>query len=422
MCDTVQGSIIVSVHREDPGRERMLGLLRERFPVLDMAEYLDAVHALAAHRTLERLPYDLVRLTVPAGSEAAIAREILLTHAESVLAEGAAGWRFLAGPEFAPFVEPEHVPQGTGLVAETGADEGFSFSGAHAYQLSLIGVESGVATSWGTDTVAVGLIDSGWADTGQPLEIGTQVDFTEGLDKGAAPDTYGHGSVVASMVANVAPNATFQIYKVCRGPTDAREFGFLAALLEATADCRVVNASLGFGLHDRACGRCGRDYHSTRSLVFERTMWALTEQRPDLVFVGAAGNAGKDRPTYPARYPQAICVGSTNDGGFRSTFSNYGTYDHEDRPHPCLVFAPGGDRQDGGTGGDEYVASFLGRDWRGTSFSAPYVTGVVAEYLGRSPTADRKSIVEALNATADRALIQDYDPSCHGAGMVQRIT
>lgn len=98
--------------------------------------------------------------------------------------------------------------------------------------------------------------------------------------------------------------------------------------------------------------------------------------------VVAAGNSNASACNYsPARMPEVITVGATNQSDARASFSNYGS---------CVtLFAPG-------------EAVYFGLS--GTSFSAPVVTGVAAKYLQTSPSASPSAVKTYLvnNATTGR--------------------
>jgi hypothetical protein len=429
MCDVYAGSLLASFHRDDPAADRVLRWLDggpepsafgdelptaelPRGRVTPLLTLLDELHAEEGRNLLDHFPHAYYRIQVPVGSERAVAAEARRLHIETTLGPGT--FEYLLDPELAPLIETEGILQ-TGALGTATASQGFNFSAEHHSNLTLIDARPVVAQPV---PVTVGVLDSGWSATSVPVTVASELDLTGGAMKGSAPDTYGHGSVVASIIGDVAPDAALNVYRVATG-SEARESVFLAGLVQAAAQCQVINASIGFGLLDRDCVVCGREYGTNRSLIFERLLGSLLAIDTNLVFVAAAGNQASNRVVYPGRYPHAVCVGATDDVGTPSTFSNHGAVDHEGNPHPTVVFAPGGDRQHNGTGSDQYVADYLGRSWRGTSFATAYVTGIVAAHLVANPGEDRDTVLDGLRRAADPAKVTGYTASDHGAGLAQ---
>ncbi|WPB73030.1 Ig-like domain-containing protein [Archangium violaceum] len=105
-----------------------------------------------------------------------------------------------------------------------------------------------------------------------------------------------------------------------------------------------------------------------------------------VTFVVAAGNDGWEAcSTSPAREPQALTVGATDEYDMRAWFSNYGT---------CVdLFAPGQGILSAWFTGDtdmEYAD--------GTSMATPHVSGAVALYLEGHPTATPTEVNEEIIA------------------------
>ncbi len=111
--------------------------------------------------------------------------------------------------------------------------------------------------------------------------------------------------------------------------------------------------------------------------------------------VAAAGNKGDQDRYYPAALPGVIAVGSVDGSDRRSQFSSYGD-------HVC-VCAPG-----------EQIYGLARRGYRissGTSFSAPFVTGVVALIISRARRAGLELASEAL-----RQILAETAKPLGGAG------
>jgi hypothetical protein len=134
--------------------------------------------------------------------------------------------------------------------------------------------------------------------------------------------------------------------------------------------------------------------------------------RAGVVLVAAAGNDSGVNLDYPAGYRNVIAVGASDHSNGLADFSNYG---------PGIdVFAPGGDSggagsgdsvlslRAAGTGFGFFVGSGLARG-RGTSFSAPFVCGVVALMLNQRPALQNEEIRQILRMTADDILTPAWD-------------
>lgn len=112
--------------------------------------------------------------------------------------------------------------------------------------------------------------------------------------------------------------------------------------------------------------------------------------RAGVVFVAAAGNAGKNNdrsPFFPANYdlPNVISVAAMGSSGVKASFSNFGAK----RVH---IAAPGVN-----------ILSTYGKGYShldGTSMATPFVSGVVALMLQKNPALSPAEIKERIIRTA----------------------
>ncbi|MEU8237876.1 S8 family serine peptidase [Actinoplanes missouriensis] len=195
----------------------------------------------------------------------------------------------------------------------------------------------------------------------------------------SATDDYGHGTTVASLIAAKTNNgagmagvcAQCQILPVKvlnwegEGDTSDVAAGIIYA---AKQNAKIINLSLG---------------GSEPSPVLQDAI-AYANGRGALV-VASAGNANSSRKNYPAAYADVLSVGATDTrtgGTARAKFSSYGASWVD-------VAAPGytaGMLTDG-----SYcwvgLSDCTGNDYiiRGTSFSAPLVSGVAALVASKNP-------------------------------------
>ncbi len=194
----------------------------------------------------------------------------------------------------------------------------------------------------------------------------------------------GHGTFIAGVVLQQAPDAQLVINKIISGDgvTDELElFRRLTNLQSGTRESGkridILSLSLGCYTHD-----------DKPSPVLEHAIRGFDR---DTVIVACAGNAGSDRPFWPAALKRVIAVGSLDSQGHdRAQFSNYGWW-----VDACTL----GQRvtstfftYESDATGDEKFAGFA--RWSGTSFAAPRVAGAIA-----AQAADQG--VSATQAAAD---------------------
>lgn len=110
------------------------------------------------------------------------------------------------------------------------------------------------------------------------------------------------------------------------------------------------------------------------------------------IVVAASGNDGCDCITYPARYPEVVAVGAQSPSGNRSFFSSYGSAIDILAPGENIT-TPSWSSSAGSTGYSTGIA--------GTSFSAPYVSGMLSLARSHQPDAQWGDLLHTLLATAD---------------------
>lgn len=179
-------------------------------------------------------------------------------------------------------------------------------------------------------------------------------------EEGSASDlAYGHGTATASLILQVAPNATILPVRVLSPGGTA-----LPSTVAAGVDWAVKQGATVINLSVVS--------HHDSSLS------AALKNAADrgVYIVMAAGNEGTDPPMYPAKFAQqgnglgghSLSVGSIDLDNVRSDFSNYGAQ--------LKVLAPG--RLLTVAFPDNRVAQATG-----TSFATPVVAGVLALGAGR---------------------------------------
>lgn len=111
------------------------------------------------------------------------------------------------------------------------------------------------------------------------------------------------------------------------------------------------------------------------------------------VVVAATGNDGCDCIQYPANFPEVVAVGATDSSGARASFSNWGSN--------IDIVAPGVNIRTtvwDASSDSQYVTSV-----NGTSFSTPFVSGLLAMMRSQQPDATWGELVATLSAEADHS-------------------
>lgn len=203
----------------------------------------------------------------------------------------------------------------------------------------------------------------------------------------------GHGTHVAGLIGGetygVAKDATIVPVKVFSCGGSASVSTVIAGIEWATENHQqrggpaVINLSAGVGKNlgaglERAAGNA---------------------IKAGITFVTAAGNEGGNACAHsPARLGPAITVGAVSLQDKRAGFSNFGK---------CVdLFAPGVNVVSAGI---ESPVDTAMKD--GTSMAAPYVTGVVAAFLQRVPSANPAKVRSALLKATTRGQLRNVGDS-----------
>ena len=186
---------------------------------------------------------------------------------------------------------------------------------------------------------------------------------------GAANNEVGHGTMIAGIIARLAPQAQIMPIRVLNGDGTGTIFDLVQGLHYAvTHGAQVINMSFGCSARSGALSD------------------ALDEaETAGIVLVASAGNDNVNQPLAPAVGRGVIAVAAVEGNNAKSPYSNYGSY--------IRVVAPGsGIRSTFWDGG--YAS------WSGTSFAAPFVTAEAALILSSQPASTAESVVSTIRKTA----------------------
>ncbi|GIG92737.1 S8 family peptidase [Plantactinospora endophytica] len=174
----------------------------------------------------------------------------------------------------------------------------------------------------------------------------------------------GHGTFVAGVVRQAAPGVRFDP-EPALSPIGIGDEAMLAAALAGLGpEVSIVNLSLGCSTQD--------------DLPPLPLVNVLAGRRPGSVVVAAAGNAGTNRPTWPAALPDVLAVAAVSEGAtglLPAAYSSFGSW-----ADACAV----GERTSTYVDGrlllpGRPAKQFLGyAAWAGTSFAAAHVSGRLA--------------------------------------------
>ncbi|GGU04729.1 type VII secretion-associated serine protease [Streptomyces lateritius] len=202
-------------------------------------------------------------------------------------------------------------------------------------------------------------------------------------------DEVGHGTKVAGIIAarpragtgfvGLAPEATIIPIR----QNDEKNSGKSDTMAQA------IDHAIAKGAHVINISQDTTQPLSTESAMGKAVARAL---RKKIVVVASAGNDGMDgklKNTYPAAFPGVLAVASSDRNNERAVFSQSGTF--------VGVAAPGVDMVSTVPGGGQCVDN-------GTSFSAPYVSGVAALLRAKYPEWTAPQIVARIEQTAVRSI------------------
>lgn len=262
------------------------------------------------------------------------------------------------------WVEPNFLFQSPEVKQRSVAHvDGSPSSYQNQYAMALVRAPQAQAIASGKgQTVAV-------IDTGIDMTHPVFTDLADGYDyvdndpdpSEVSPSAlaFGHGTMVAGVIALIAPDATIMPIRAFDSSGAGKETDVYKAIqLARGARVDVINMSFSLSV----------DSTLIRSAVSAAAQEGVT-------MVAASGNENTSSPQYPAAYNSWVsAVSATDSGDYKAGFSNYGSHIDECAPGVGVYSAyPGG----------QYA-------WAdGTSFSAPFVSAGAALVLSAGLSVDR---------------------------------
>ena len=236
-----------------------------------------------------------------------------------------------------------------------------------------------------SETIRIALLDTGIAGAAiAPESLLPGWNYL--TDTEETEDTVNHGTAVASVIVG-CENAGVQGIA-----PEALLIPLVVADKNATASPEVLAQAIRDGVDKFDADILNISLGSSKNVSEVEQAVVYAEEQGVLV-VAAVGNGGSEGELlYPAAYDTVLAVGSINELGEVSAFSQPG----------ADVFAPGE---------DIWLASRRGKTYgaRGTSYATGFVSGLAAGWLANSaqtPADLRKSLCEILRADGD--FWQDY--------------
>jgi len=280
------------------------------------------------------------------------------------------------------YVELDHIAKAVGTANDP------HFTAGNQWSLSKIEASGAWATTVGSSSVVVAVIDSG-VRASHP-DLGGKVlqgyDFVN--NDNDANDDNGHGTAVAGITASstnngvgmaaVSWNSMILPVKVL-GADGSGNYSAMANGITWAADngARIINLSLG-GTSSSRTLQNAVNYAWNRNIIL----------------VAAAGNNGNSTPLYPAACNNVVAVSATDSGDKRPSWSNYGSYVNVAAPGVNILTLHG-------------ASSYA--YWNGTSFSSPVTAGVVALMAAANPGLSNAGVVDALLKNSDDIGAAGYD-------------
>lgn len=303
------------------------------------------------------------------------------------------------------------------------AHAGFPSDPCYRYQwhLNQIGLPAAWKLGQG-EGVIVAVIDTGVSRVPDLADTKFVPGYNFIADNEDASDDHGHGTHVAGTIAQsthnnlgvsgVAFKASIMPLKVL----SARGSGSMAGIAQAirfAADhgAQVINMSLGGPMPVGAIGSAVK-YARDKGVTV----------------IAAAGNDGRGKVSYPARYPGVVAVAATQFDGSTTFYSNWGPQIDIAAPGGNTRVDQNGDGKPDGVLQNTIVPGNITQNdylwFMGTSMAAPHAAGVAALIVGAGvtkPDAVERMLIETARKPAAKSDTAGRVDDHYGAGTIDAL-
>jgi hypothetical protein len=407
--------VIVSVLNRDSGR-RMLDLLQKESESFGLrwvgtlrSELEKAgVENAAAADELEH-QFALLRIEGGGGSDVHALRELFRFECREGKKSG-------VGPFVA--AEPDY-PMRYSIATKIGSNYDLNAANSwHSDYCRILNVGGAHRAGLKGKDVTVAVVDSGVETTGIATDFQDLQDPTNTNET----DDNGHGTAMASIIADVAPEATVHAIRISDGFPRMwmLMMGVAAASFEYAAD--IINLSLGLDSIPTSCSQCGTSSPGL-STNLEKYLNGIAKKAigangPPLLVASTGNEKSTSGYNYPATWDCTVAVGAVNYSMARSVFSNYET----GGSHPAFFVMPGGD-EDASGNSTEWIGKGSDAECLGTSPATAYASAMLALYYSQTSKlrqSDRRKFLSSVLGKCDKSF-SFYDADQHGKGLLAYV-
>jgi subtilisin family serine protease len=208
----------------------------------------------------------------------------------------------------------------------------------------------------------------------------------------------GHGTFVAGIVLQIAPDAEIKVYRAVDSDGIGSEVTVACKMIQAVLEgYKIINLSLSCQTQD--------DFppvaiQAALEVIKEIERDRETPESHRALFIAAAGNYGNTRPSWPAAFPGVVAVAGLGPGLQPSLWSSRGFWvDCSTIGEGVLsTYVPGRESPLVTSTPVDFMGPAPWALWSGTSFAAPQIAGILARAFQASGTDPREALGELLAA------------------------